>query len=401
MIDVKKIRQDFPVLINQPEEVYLDSAASSLKLKSVIELVDYYYNHLSTNVYRGAYRLSLETTDLYEQSRNKLATFINANPEEVIFTRGTTSALNLVAGSFREILAKDDEIITSELEHHSSVIPWMIAAKRTGAKISFVELTDEGRITVENFKKVLTDHTKIVALTYVSNVMGYVTPIKEIIQLAHEKGVIVIVDAAQAAPHMRIDVKDIDCDFLAFSGHKMFGPTGVGILYGKRKYLEMLEPFEYGGEMVDTVTKDELKWQEIPTKFEAGTPGIASVIGFQKACEYIDTIGYDQIHKHTLSLRDYTLARLEKLEGITIYNKTADIAIITFNIDGVHPHDVATFLSEKNVSVRAGKHCAYLIADKMGMGATLRASFQIYNSIKDCDALLEGITETRDFFNQF
>ena len=401
MIDVKKIRQDFPVLINQPEEVYLDSAASSLKLKSVIELVDYYYNHLSTNVYRGAYRLSLETTDLYEQSRNKLAKFINANPEEVIFTRGTTSALNLVAGSFREILAKDDEIITSELEHHSSVIPWMIAAKRTGAKISFVELTDEGRITVENFKKVLTDHTKIVALTYVSNVMGYVTPIKEIIQLAHEKGVIVIVDAAQAAPHMRIDVKDIDCDFLAFSGHKMFGPTGVGILYGKRKYLEMLEPFEYGGEMVDTVTKDELKWQEIPTKFEAGTPGIASVIGFQKACEYIDTIGYDQIHKHTLSLRDYTLARLEKLEGITIYNKTADIAIITFNIDGVHPHDVATFLSEKNVSVRAGKHCAYLIADKMGMGATLRASFQIYNSIKDCDALLEGITETRDFFNQF
>ena len=401
MIDVKKIRQDFPVLINQPEEVYLDSAASSLKLKSVIELVDYYYNHLSTNVYRGAYRLSLEATDLYEQSRNKLATFINANPEEVIFTRGTTSALNLVAGSFREILAKDDEIITSELEHHSSVIPWMIAAKRTGAKISFVELTDEGRITVENFKKVLTDHTKIVALTYVSNVMGYVTPIKEIIQLAHEKGVIVIVDAAQAAPHMRIDVKDIDCDFLAFSGHKMFGPTGVGILYGKRKYLEMLEPFEYGGEMVDTVTKDELKWQEIPTKFEAGTPGIASVIGLQKACEYIDTIGYDQIHKHTLSLRDYTLARLEKLEGITIYNKTADIAIITFNIDGVHPHDVATFLSEKNVSVRAGKHCAYLIADKMGMGATLRASFQIYNSIKDCDALLEGITETRDFFNQF
>ncbi len=401
MIDVKKIRKDFPMLENHPEQVYLDSAASSLKTKSVIELINHYYDHLGTNVHRGAYDLSQKTTALYEQSRAKVASFINANEEEVIFTRGTTTALNMVAGSFRELLTSDDEVITTELEHHSSIIPWMMATKRSGAKLNYIPLTEEGRITVENFKSVLTDKTKVVAITYVSNVMGFITPLAEIIKLAHEVGAVVVVDAAQAAPHMKIDVKALDCDFLAFSGHKMFGPTGVGILYGKRQALEMIEPYEFGGEMVDTITKETLKWQDIPTKFEAGTPVIGAAIGLQKAIEYIETIGFDEIHEHSMKLRDYTLAKLEVLEGVTIYNKTSDIAIITLNIDGVHPHDAATFLSENQVAVRAGKHCAHLIAAKMGMNATLRASFQIYNDEADCDRFVDSIIETRDFFTQF
>jgi cysteine desulfurase/selenocysteine lyase len=401
MIDVKKVKQDFSILINHPQEIYLDSAASSLKTKEVVNLINYYYDHLGTNVHRGAYDLSQQTTALYEKSREKVAAFINANPDEVIFTRGTTTALNTIAGSFREQLQPGDEVITSELEHHSSIIPWMMATKRSGATLKYIPLTDEGRITVENFKKVLTSKTKIVAITYVSNVMGYITPLKEIIRLAHEKGAIVVVDGAQAAPHLRMDVKALDCDFIAFSGHKMFGPTGVGVLYGKKAILDKMEPYEFGGEMIDTITKDTLKWQEVPTKFEAGTPVIGAAIGLQKAIEYIDSIGYENIHQHTIKLRDYTLKKLEALDGLTIYNKTADIGIITLNIDGVHPHDAATFLSENHVAVRAGKHCAHLIADRLNMGSTLRASFQIYNDFDDCDAFVKSIKETRDFFNQF
>ncbi len=401
MIDVKKIKNDFPILVNHPKEIYLDSAASSLKVKDVIELVDYYYNHLGTNVHRGAYDLSQETTKLYEDSRAKIASFINAQINEVIFTRGTTSALNLIASSYQTFLTSKDQIITTELEHHSSLIPWMMASRKTGARLDYIPLTDEGRVTVENFKKILTDDVKVVAITYVSNVMGYVTPLKEIIKLAHEKGAIVIVDAAQAAPHMKIDVKDLDCDFLAFSGHKMFGPTGVGVLFGKFDLLNKIEPIEFGGEMIDTITKDILKWQEVPTKFEAGTPVICAAIGLQKAIEYIENLGFEAIHEYTMHLRDYTLDKLEKLDGITIYNKSADVSIITFNIDGVHPHDVATFLSENHVAVRAGKHCAHLIADRLEMGATLRASFQIYNDEHDCDILIQSVSETRDFFNNF
>ncbi len=401
MIDVKKIKKDFLMFKHHPEQVYLDSAASSLKTKCVTEMIDYYHDHLGTNVHRGAYQLSQETTNLYEKSRASVAKFIHADVEEVVFTRGTTTSLNIVAGSYREILKPNDEVITTELEHHSSIIPWMMATKRSGATLKYIPLTDEGRITVENFKKVLTKHTKVVAITYVSNVMGYLTPLKEIIDLAHEVGAIVVVDAAQAAPHLKIDVKQLDCDFLAFSGHKMFGPTGVGVLYGKKEMLECLEPYEYGGEMINTIKKDYLKWQEIPTKFEAGTPVIGAAIGLQKAIEYIDAIGFEAIHEHTIKLRDYTLKKLEALDGVTVYNKSADIGIITLNIDGVHPHDAASFLSEKHIAVRAGKHCAHLIADAMGMGATLRAAFQIYNDYSDCDIFVETIKEIRDFFAQF
>ncbi len=399
MIDVKKIRRDFPTFERHKNLIYLDSAASSLKVNTAIDAVNDYYTNLGANVHRGSYKLSFEATNKYEASRDEIAKLINAQREEIVFTRGTTSSLNMIAHMYREMLKPGDEVITSELEHHSSVLPWVIAAKRSGATLKYVPLTDEGRITVEGFKEVLTDQTKVVALTLVSNVFGYVTPIENIIKLAHDKGAIVVVDAAQAVPHMAIDVKKIDCDYLAFSGHKMFGPTGIGVLYGKAKLLNKLEPCEYGGEMVEDVTKDKITLKEAPIRLEAGTPIIAGAIGLGEAAKYILSVGYDNIHKHGLHLKHYAQAKLAHVEGITIHNKSAETGILTFNIDGVHPHDVATFLDEENIDVRAGKHCAYLIHQRMGLMSTLRASFHIYNDEADCDKFVEAVIAARDFFN--
>ncbi len=401
MIDVKKVRRDFPTFTHHPELVYLDSAASSLKVSSAIEAVNNYYTHLGANVHRGSYKLSYEATNLYEDSRVDVAKLINANPNEVVFTRGTTSALNMIAHMYRETLKPGDEVITSELEHHSSVLPWVIATKRSGATLRYVPLNEEGRITVEGFKKVLSDHTKVVALTYVSNVLGYITPIEEIIKLAHEKGAMVVVDAAQAVPHMPVDVKKIDCDYMAFSGHKMFGPTGIGVLYGKEALLNHLEPCEYGGEMVEDVTKDQIILKEAPIRLEAGTPIIAGAIGLGEAAKYILKVGAKNIHAHTLKLKHYAQEKLALVEGVTIHNKSAETGILTFNIDGVHPHDVASVLDESNIDVRAGKHCAYLIHQKLDLSSTVRASFHIYNNEEDCDQLIKAVIQARDFFNGF
>ncbi len=401
MIDVKQIRQDFPIYENQPKLTYLDSAASSLKVKPVIDVLDHYYQSLGVNVHRGAYDLAYEATRLYEAARVNAAKFINANNDEIIFTRGTTSSLNMIAYAYREVLEENDEIITTELEHHSSILPWMATAKKTKANLVYIPLTDEGRITVDNFKKVLTKNTKVVAITYVSNVMGYLTPIEEIIELAHKNGAIVILDAAQAVPHMQVDVKKLDVDFLAFSGHKMFGPSGVGVLFGKSQLLNMLEPVEFGGEMADQVFKDHATYKEAPLKFEAGTPVISGALGLSAAIDYIKKIGYDNIHEHTMNLRKYTIEQLEKIEGITIYNKNADISTITFNIDDVHPHDIATMLDQYQVSVRAGHHCAQLVSRFLGVNSTLRVSFHIYNDIQDCDVLISSIKAAKDFFLSF
>jgi cysteine desulfurase/selenocysteine lyase len=401
MIDVKKIRQDFPIYSKEPKLTYLDSAASSLKVKSVIDHVDRYYQYLGVNVHRGAYDLAYEATRLYEASRANVSKFIGANEDEIIFTRGTTSALNMVAYAYRDILKEGDEIITSELEHHSSILPWMMTAKKTGASLTYVPLTKEGRITVESFKKVLNDNTKVVALTYVSNVMGYQTPIEEITRLAHAKGAIVVLDAAQAVPHMAVDVKALNVDFMAFSGHKMFGPSGIGVLFGKNHLLNMLEPVEYGGEMADQVFKDHATWKEAPLRFEAGTPIISGAIGLSAAVDYIQKIGYDNIHEHTLALRDYTIKKLEDIEGITIYNKHADISTITFNIEDIHPHDIATMLDQYQVSVRAGHHCAQLVSRFLGVNSTLRVSFHIYNDFNDCDVLVSSIKAAKEFFSSF
>jgi len=401
MIDIDKIRKDFPVYLKQPNIVYLDSAASSLKVRPVIDQLDHYYQDLGANVHRGAYELAYQTTMLFEAARQTVARFIHADEDEIVFTRGATSALNMVAHAYRDILKPGDEIITSELEHHSSVLPWMMVAKQTGAQLVYLPLNKSGRITVENFKTVLTDKTKVVALTHVSNVMGYLTPIEEITKLSHEKKAIVVLDAAQSVPHMKIDVKLLNIDYLAFSGHKMFGPSGVGVLYGKKHLLNQLEPFEYGGEMADIVLKDSVTFKEAPLRLEAGTPVISGAIGLAAAINYIDSIGLDNIHEHTKELHLYTLEKLSQIEGITIYNTTAENPVITFNVDNVHPHDIATMLDQYHVNVRAGHHCAQLITRFLGVNSTLRASFHVYNNKQDCDTFVNAIIAAKNFFLSF
>lgn len=401
MIDVNEIRKDFPVYQNHSNLIYLDSAASALKVKDAIDQVEYYHKVLGVNAHRGAYHLAFETTELYEAARTTVARFINADEDEVVFTRGTTTSLNMVASAFRDRLKEGDEIITSELEHHSSLLPWMMTAKKTKARLVYVPLTSEGRITASAFQSVLSDKTKVVALTHISNVMGYRTPIEEIVKIARTKDVVIILDAAQSAPHMRLDAKALDVDFLAFSGHKMFGPTGVGVLYGKKHWLSQIEPFEYGGEMIDEVYRDEATFKPSPMRFEAGTPNIAGVIGFAAAIRYLERVGMDQINAHVALLTRYTLDKLSQVEGVTIYNPKDTHSIITFNIKDVHPHDASTMLDQHHIGIRSGHHCAHLVARFLNTPATIRASFHIYNDLKDCDALVEGVIKTRDFFQSF
>ncbi|MFU8793020.1 MAG: aminotransferase class V-fold PLP-dependent enzyme [Acholeplasmataceae bacterium] len=401
MIDVNKIRQDFPIYQKHDKLIYLDSAASSLKLGVVTKLMDHYYHTMGVNVHRGAYDLAYEATKLYEDARQTVADFIHADPEEIIFTKGTTSALNLIAHAYRNLLNPGDEIITSELEHHSSILPWMVTAQKTGAKLTYIPLTKEGRITVEAFKSVLSDQTKVVAINHVSNVMGYETPIKEIARLAKEKGAIVILDAAQSAPHQAIDVEALNVDFLAFSGHKIFGPSGVGVLYGKKELLNQLEPYEFGGEMADEVFLDHATFKEAPLRFEAGTPVISGAIGLGAALRYVMALDRDEVHQHLKELHHYTLNQLKGIEGLTIYNPTAENPIITFNIDGIHPHDIATMLDQNHVSIRAGHHCAQLVSRFLGVHSTLRASLHIYNTKADCDALVAAIIKAKAFFESF
>ena len=392
-------RKDFPQLQNGM--VYLDTAATSLKPQVVIDSVNHYYRDLSSNIHRGMYEAAVESTRLYEETRETVAAFINAKPEEVVYTRGTTSGLNLVAFSYGlETLKEGDEIIVSELEHHSSFLPWQQVAKRTKAKLRFVPLNKEGRITVEGFKSVLNDKTKVVALTYVSNVMGFITPIKEIIRLAHLQGAKVIVDAAQAIQHLTIDVKDLDCDFLAFSGHKMLGPTGIGILYGKAELLSQMEPFEYGGDMNEDVEKVDSTWKRSPQKFEAGTMPIASVIGLSEAIKYLENIGLETIHQHIANVHRYAVAQLAKIEGVTIYNKGSETGIIAFNLDNVPSHDAISFFAEQQVALRAGQHCAKLICDWLGIHSCLRASIYLYNSYQDVDQFISSIKEAVTYFKE-
>ncbi len=391
-------RKDFPILTKH-DLVYLDTAASSLTPQSVIDKMTEYYTDYPVNVHRGVYKLSYRATETYTKARENIARFINADFEETIFTRGASSALNLVALVYgRETLKPGDEIIVSELEHHSHVLPWQQVAKKTGATLIYVPLNKDGRITIENFKSVLTNQTKVVALTYISNVMGYITPLETIIRLAHEKGAIVSVDAAQAAPHMQIDVKKLDCDFLAFSGHKMFGPTGIGILYGKRALLDQMEPLEYGGDMNDNVDKFKGDWKDSPYKFETGTPPIAEAIGLSEAINYLETFGFDAIITHEHTLKTTAVKALESIDGVTVYNPSAETGIINFNLDGVHPHDVVSFFDEDHIALRAGHHCAQLLIKWLNVPATLRATFYIYNTEDDVKTFIDSVKRARAFF---
>ena len=395
-------RKDFNVFRNNKDLAYLDNAAMALKPDCVVNAIDNYYKNYGVNVHRGVYQLSYEATDLYEAARTTIAKFINASFEEVVFTRGASSSLNLVAQSYgMSFINEGDEVITTELEHHSSHMPWINVCKAKKAVIKYVPLDSEGRITVENFKKVLTNKTKLVAMTYVSNVMGYITPIKEIIKLAHEVGALVSVDGAQAVPHMKVDVKDLDCDFLSFSGHKLCGPTGIGVLYGKKEILDKMPPIEFGGDMADDVNKFDMTFKAVPYKFETGTPIIAGAIGLAEACKYLDSIGLDNIAKYEYELKSLAVAELQKIEGVKIYNPTAETGIISLNIGDVHPHDAASVFDDLGVCIRAGHHCAQLITKWLGTIGTVRASFYFYNTKEDVYKLVEGVKRAKEFFESF
>lgn len=400
-LNVDKIRGDFPVLRNNPKLAYLDNAASTLKPDMVIDAVNDYYSRLGVNVHRGVYKLSYEATELYEDARATIADFINASFEEIVFTRGASSSLNLVAKSYSDFLQSGDEIITSELEHHSSHMPWFDVAKRKGCIIKYIPLDENNRITVEAFKGVLTSKTKVVAINYVSNVMGYISPVKEIIKLAHQNGAVVSLDGAQAVPHMKVDVKDIDCDFLSFSGHKMCGPTGIGILYGKKELLAKMEPIEFGGDMADDVNLDNQTYKDAPYKFETGTPIIAGAIGLASAVKYLTNIGMENIFKYEKELYEYASKKLEAIEGITVYNKNSDTGIISFNVDGVHPHDAASVYDKDDICIRAGHHCAQLIIKHLKVVGTVRMSVYFYNTKEDIDKFVKATIEARDFFRGF
>lgn len=402
MADLLNIKKDFPVLNNNPDLVYLDTGATALKPKCVIDKINEYYDKYGVNVNRGVYELSYEATTEYEETRTLTAKFLNAREKEIVFTKGASNGLNMVALGFgMDYIQEGDEIITTELEHHSNVLPWMNVAKKKNATLKYIELDSTGRITVEAFKKTITEKSKVLAITYVSNVMGYITPIKEIIKIAHEHNIIVVVDAAQAVPHMKVDVQDLDCDFLAFSAHKMFGPTGFGILFGRYKYLKKMSPIEYGGDMIDVVEKYEATTKDAPYKFETGTPPIAEAIAFKEAIKYIESIGYDRIHEHEQILLNYAREKLSKVEGITIYNPTAETAIITFNINKAHPHDAATIFDEYHVALRAGHHCAQLITKWLDCVATLRACIYVYNDYHDIDVFVEAVKAAVKYFEEW
>lgn len=406
MISADKIRQDFPILfqeVNDEPLVYLDNAATTQKPKAVLDALKDYYEHENANVHRGVHTLAERATHSYEAAREKVRSFINASETaEVLFTRGTTTSLNWVARSFGEqFIHEGDEILISYMEHHSNVIPWQQLAKKTGAILKYIQLTEEGFLDMEKAKELINSNTKIVSIAHVSNVLGVINPVKELAQMIHEQGGILVVDGAQSAPHMAIDVQQIDCDFFAFSGHKMCGPTGIGVLYGKRKWLEQMEPVEFGGEMIDFVELYDSTWKELPWKFEAGTPNIAGAIALGHAIDYLEAIGMENIHHYEEELVAYVLPKLQQIEGLTIYgpqDPAKRTGVIAFNLDGLHPHDVATALDMEGVAVRAGHHCAQPLLKYLQVAATARASFYFYNTKQDADRLVDAILATKEFF---
>lgn len=399
MLEVK--RSDFPLLEFNKELVYLDSAATSIKPQIVIDKINEYYTKYGVNIHRGVYDLSGIATNEYEELRNVVAKFINSKPEEVVYTKGTTDGINKLAYMLEDRINENDEIIVSLLDHHSLIMPWQNIALKKKAKLVFVDLNENNQITVENFKKCLNKNTKIVALTHVSNVLGVISPVKEITKLAHEHGAIVILDGAQSVPHMKVDVKDLDVDFLAFSGHKMMAPTGTGILYGKYKLLNSLNPVEFGGDMNDGVEKYSSTYKDAPEKFEAGTQNIEGVIAFKKAIEYLSNLGLDNVHAHSKELAKYVVEQIKDNPLVELYTKNPESGIVTFNIKDVHPHDVATFLSSYNICIRAGHHCAQLITHHLGCMGTVRASFYIYNTLDDAKKLVEAINAAADYFKEW
>ncbi len=406
-MNVLEIRKLFPILnqeVNGKPLVYLDSAATSQKPISVIETLDRYYREYNSNVHRGVHTLGTKATDAYEGAREKVRKFINAtSTEEIIFTRGATTSLNTVAQSYgRTNVQAGDEIVISMMEHHSNIIPWQQLALQTGATLKYIPLQEDGTISLEEARKVITPKTKIVSIMHVSNVLGVINPVKELAAIAHENGAVMVVDGAQGAPHIKLDVQDLDCDFYAFSGHKMCAPTGIGVLYGKKHLLEAMPPVEFGGEMIDFVGLYESTWKELPWKFEGGTPIIGGAIALGAAIDFLESVGLDEIERHEHKLAAYALERMSEIEGLTIYgpkDSALRAGVVTFNLHEVHPHDVATVLDAEGIAIRAGHHCAQPLMKWLKASSTARASFYLYNTEEDIDKLVEALIKTKEYFN--
>ena len=398
-------KEDFPILKNR-DMAYLDSGATTQKPQKVLDAVESFYEHENANPHRGAYSLSIEATEAYESTRGKIAKFINARyPEEIIFSKNATESLNLLAYSYGlDNLEKEDEVVISIMEHHSNLVPWQYVTNKTGSTLKYMYINDNFEISKEEIESKITDKTKIVGITHISNVLGTINPVKEIIKYAHKKGAIVIVDASQSIPHMKIDVQDLGADFLVFSGHKMLAPLGIGVLYGKKELLQKMKPFLMGGDMIEYVYEQKTTFAPLPNKFEAGTQNVEGVIGLGAAIDYINEIGYDKIAEVEKELTEYAREKLSKLDYLDLYltpNKENHSSVFSFNIKGVHPHDVASILDTENVYVRSGNHCAQPLLRSLGIDSTCRASLYFYNTKEDIDKLVHGLDKAYDMFKKF
>ena len=406
VVNSYELRNDFPIFkkkIKGKDLVYLDNASTTQKPYSVIESITDFYSNYNSNIHRAVYQLAEEATELYEHSRDKIANFINVRPEEIIFTRNTTESINLIAHSWaRSNLKKDDVIAITEIEHHSNIVPWQILCQEIGTRLEYVGIDESGFLDVEYLIELISSKkVKLVSISHMSNVLGTIVPIERIIKTAHQYDIPVIVDGAQSVPHMPVDVKKLDCDFLVFSAHKMLGPTGVGVLYAKKEFLEKMKPFMGGGDMIKEVFKFHTNYNEVPYKFEAGTPNIADVVGFGAAIEYLEKIGMENIRKHEISLTEYALESMQSLKYITIYGPTDSNfrgGVISFNIADIHPHDLATIMNDHGIAIRSGHHCAQVLMQRLNVPATSRASFYIYNTKEEIDKFVNAIKEAGRIF---
>jgi len=402
-LDPLALKEEFPILhqeVNGHPLVYMDNAATSQKPRAVLDAMRRYYERDNANVHRGVHTLGARATEAYEGARERVARFLNAEPNEIVFTRGTTSAINLAAhGYARKHLREGDEIVITPMEHHSNLIPWQEAARKTGAVLKYIPLQPDGTIWLEDVERTVTERTRIVAVTAASNVLGTVNPVDRIAEIAHRRGAVILVDGAQSTPHMKVDVRAWDVDFYAFSGHKMCGPTGIGVLYGKASLLDAMDPLDFGGEMIEVVELYESTWKEIPWKFEGGTPNIAGAVGLAAAIEFLEQVGLDNIAAHERKLAAYALERLTAIEGIAVYGPRHDrVGLVTFNLGDIHPHDVATVLDSEGIAIRAGHHCCQPLMRWLNVTATARASFYLYNTESDIDRLAEALVKTKEFF---
>jgi cysteine desulfurase/selenocysteine lyase len=406
-LDPRKIRADFPVLSREVRPgvplVYLDNAATSQKPSSVIAAMNHFYEQMNSNIHRGIHQLAEEATIAYEEARNHIAKFIGAETwQEIVFTRNTTEAINLVAYSWgRSKLNSGDRVLLTEMEHHANIVPWHMLAEAQGVELDFIPVTDEGKLDLEAYRELLQKGPKLVSFAHMSNVLGTINPVVEMTSMAHEAGALVLIDAAQSVPHLAVDVAAIDADFMAFSGHKMLGPTGIGVLYGKKDILNDMPPFLGGGDMIRRVQLDGFSTNDAPYKFEAGTPAIAEALGFEAAIVYLEKLGMENVHAHEEAMVRYALERLEEVPGLKVFGPGAEEkgGVASFTFEGVHPHDVAQILDQDGIAVRAGHHCAMPIHDKFGIPATTRASFYIYNTTDEVDALIESLYEVKKIFS--